>query len=145
MVHLHSREHLSGLTILFIAGFFAVGFFELWMAFATRGMSNWGWLGVRHNRCAAWHMAVRHARAEAANVLVWVVGFYVFFYSAMGIGEACQMRKFRVGSWGWMLFFSILGVLCSFLFLVSPVFGAVYLSWLVGLSFVSYGIFRCMI
>lgn len=136
---------VAALTLLFIAGFFAAGFFELCIAFTNIGSPNWGWrlaCGLIDILLGIWLCAM--PAAQAATVLIWVVGFYVFFYSALGIGEACQLRKISGSSWGWMLFFGIVGVICSFVFLLSPVFGAIYLTWLAGLSFISYGLFRCL-
>lgn len=134
---------VAALTILFIVGFFAAGFFEICAAFATRGSDNWGWrltAGIINVLLAIWLCAM--PVGEASTVLIWVVGFYIFFYSALGIGESCQMFKYGIPNAGWMLVFSILGLVCAFLFLVSPAFGAAYISWLAGLAFITYGIFR---
>lgn len=133
----------AALTILFIAGFFAAGVVDIFGALANTHRHNWGWTlvtGIINILLGIWLCAM--PASEAATVLVYFVGFYIFFFSAMGIAAAIEMRRFSK-SWGWMLTFAILGVLFSFLFLISPLFGAVYLSWMVGLSFVSYGFFRC--
>lgn len=133
----------AALTILFIAGFFAAGVVDVFSALSNTGRHNWGWLltaGVINILLGIWLCAM--PASEAGTVLVYFVGLYVFFFSAMGIGASIEMRKVA-RSWGWPLAFSILGVLCSFLFLISPLFGAIYLSWMAGLSFISYGFFRC--
>lgn len=134
----------AALTILFIAGFLATGVFDIASALMNTSRHNWGWLlvtGIVNLLIGIWLWAM--PASEAARVLVYFLGFYVFFFSAMGIVASIEMRKF-VRSWRWMLAFAIIGLICSFFFIMSPVFGAVYLSWMVGLSFISYGFFRCL-
>lgn len=137
---------LSALTLLFIIGFFAAGLFDIILALSTTGSQGWGWrlaAGIIDILLGIWLCAM--PGAQAATILVYVVGFYIFFYSAMGIGESVHLSRYHVSGWGWMLFCNIVGVIASFLFLISPAFGGVFVAWLVGLSFISYGIYRCML
>lgn len=137
---------LAALTVLFIIGFFAAGVLEICLAFTTIRSQGWGWrltAGIIDILLGIWLCAM--PAGQAATILVYVIGFYIFFYSAMGIGESVHLSRYGVSGWGWMLFFNIVGVLASFLFLISPVFGGVFVTWLVGLSFISYGLYRCML
>lgn len=137
---------LAALTLLFIIGFFAAGILDISLAVTTFRYPGWGWrlfAGIIDILLGIWLCAM--PGAEAATVVVYVVGFYIFFYSAMGIVESVHLSRYGISGWGWMLFFNIVGVVTSFLFLISPIFGGVFVSWLVGLSFISYGIYRCLL
>ena len=77
-----------------------------------------------------------------AETLVVLIGFWVLFYAVIGIGEACELQQFGVRGWGWLLACSILCLILSFVYLVTPVYGGFFIVLYAGLSFLFYGIFR---
>lgn len=135
---------LVALTYVFIFGLFAEGVLELLNAFSSAGRPSMGWrivIGIIEILLGIWICCM--PMAQAALVLIYVVGFWIFFSSATGIAESCQLATFHIRGWGWLLACNIIGLLFSFLFLIGPAIGAVFTVVFAGAAFISYGIFRC--
>lgn len=64
------------------------------------------------------------------------------FQSIWGIGSAAELQRNGIRGWGWLMALAILGVLMSFLFIMSPALTTGFIVSLVSISFVAYGIFR---
>lgn len=136
---------LVGMTYVFIVGFLLGGIMDVCFAVSNRNnMYGWGWnlaggifeilLGV---------MLLAMPTLFVTGILVYMVGFWILFRSIWGIGESCQLQILGVKGWGWLLALSILCLILSFFYLLSPGFGkGIFVVALVGSSMLLYGIFR---
>lgn len=70
------------------------------------------------------------------------IGFWMLFHSIIGIGESCELQQYEIKGWGWLLACNILSLVFSFIYLMSPVFGGLFVVFYLGFSFLFYGIFR---
>lgn len=78
-------------------------------------------------------------------ILSYFVGFWIMFRSVWGIGIASDLQSANVDGWRWLLALAIIGVLVSFVFIMSPLFATGFIIALVSISFVIYGIFRIIL
>ena len=139
---------LLGLTYVFIIGFLLSGILDICFAVSNRNnMYGWRWnlaggilevlLGI---------MLLMMPTTFVTGILVYMVGFWILFRSIWGIGESCQLQILGVKGWGWSLALSIISLLFSLLYLLSPGFGkGIFVVALVGCSMLVYGIFRIVI
>lgn len=135
---------LMAITNVFIILLMLGGILDIVFAVSNRKYSSsWGWnlaggilellLGI---------LLLTMPLPSVTTVFVYMIGFWILFRSVMGIGESCELQMYNVKGWGWLLALSILSVLFSFMFFMSPLFGGVFITIYVGLSFLFYGIFR---
>ena len=106
----------------------------------------WGWnlaRGILELLLGIWMIMLPDP--VITTVLVYIFGFWMLFNSIMGICEACELSNIQLKGWGWLLACSILGLLCSFIFLMAPVFGGIFVLAYIGISFILYGIFRIVL
>ena len=126
-------------TVLIISGIINV----LW-AFANRNWNdNWGWSlarGLVEILLGIWLLLL--PLPLVATMLIYMIGFWILFQSVLSICELCALSKLRIAGWGWLLTCSILGLICSFVFLATPVYGGIFILVYAGISFILYGIFR---
>lgn len=139
-----SLEMLSG---LFVAILLVGGVFNMVAAAANRRWNDcWGWdlaRGIVEVMFGVWLCLLPPALATVA--LVYVFGLWMLFHSVMGICESGLFARLHLRGWGWLLACNILSLLCSFLFLVTPVVGGLFVLAYVGISFVLYGVFRIVL
>jgi Uncharacterized conserved protein len=136
---------LAGMTYVFVFGFLIGGILDICFAVSNRNhMYGWGWelaggileilLGI---------MLLVLPTPFITGILVYMVGFWILFRSIWGIGESCQLQILGIKGWGWTLALSIISLLFSFVYLLSPGFGkGIFVVALVGCSMLAYGIFR---
>ncbi len=77
--------------------------------------------------------------------MLYVFGFWMLFHSIIGICESCELARLPIKGWGWLLACNILSLICSFLFLTTPIFGGLFILVYIGVSFILYGIFRIVL
>ncbi|MDR2918980.1 MAG: DUF308 domain-containing protein [Tannerella sp.] len=135
---------LIAITNVFIILLMLGGIFDIVFAVSNRKyMDGWGWSlagGILELLLGILLLAT--PLPLVTNILVYMIGFWILFRSVMGIGESCELQRYGVKGWGWLLAFSILSLLFSFIFFMSPLFGGVFLTIYVGISFLFYGIYR---
>ncbi|WP_029901765.1 HdeD family acid-resistance protein [Prevotella sp. 10(H)] len=135
---------LVALTVFFITMFFISGIIDIIYAVSNRKTSNnWGWaltggiidivLGV---------LLVCMPLPVVTTMLVYFVGFWILFRSILSIGLSCELQQQGVKGWGWLLALSILGILFSIFYMLSPVLNGLFVVMLVSIAFMTYGIFR---
>lgn len=137
-------ESLIALTTVFICILVAAGICNIaFAAMNSRRSAGWGWTltrGILELLLGIWLLAL--PLPVVAETLVLLVGFWILFYAVLGIGEACELQRFGVRGWGWLLACSILCLLFSFVYLVTPAYGGIFIVLYAGLSFLFYGVFR---
>ncbi|MDR2039922.1 MAG: DUF308 domain-containing protein [Bacteroidales bacterium] len=135
---------LVALTYVFIFAFFISGILEIVFAISNREIhSGWGWTlasGIIDLLFGILLLAL--PLPLITTILIYFVGFWILFRSIWAIGDSVQLQRFGVKGWGWLLAFAILSIIFSFFFLISPMFGGVFIVAFVSVAFISYGIFR---
>ena len=129
-------------VILIVGGIFNV----VTAAVNAKWNRYWGWdlaRGILEILLGIWMLML--PTPVLTTTLVYVFGFWMLFNSIMGICEACELSNIRLKGWGWLLACSILGVLCSFIFLMAPIYGGMFVLAYIGISFIFYGIFRIVL
>ncbi len=139
---------LIGLTYVFVVGFVLGGIMDIFFAVSNRNqLYGWGWtLAAGIFELLLGIMLFSMPVASVTLILVYFVGFWILFRSLWSIGESNQLRMLGMKGWGWALALSILCVILSFLYLLSPIFGkGLFVVTLVGLSMLVYGVFRIVL
>ncbi len=129
-------------VILIVGGIFNV----VTAALNAKWNRYWGWdlaRGILEILLGIWMLLL--PTPIITTILVYIFGFWMLFNSIMGICEACELSNIRLVGWGWLLACSILGLLCSFIFLMAPVYGGIFVLAYIGASFILYGIFRIVL
>lgn len=137
-------KSLVGITYVFVFSLLIAGILDIVFAISNRNeMYGWGWnlaggilevlLGI---------ILLSLPLLIITGIIIYLVGFWILFRSIWGIGESCQLQALGVRGWGWLLALSIISVILAFLYLLSPVFGGIFLILFVGMSMICYGIFR---
>lgn len=138
---------LEILTDLFIAILIIGGIFNIVTAVLNAKWNfYWGWdlaRGILEILLGIWMFML--PTPVITTTLVYIFGFWMLFNSILGICEACELSNIRLKGWGWLLACSILGLLCSFIFLMAPVYGGIFVLAYIGASFILYGIFRIVL
>ncbi|MCC8147272.1 MAG: DUF308 domain-containing protein [Bacteroidales bacterium] len=139
---------LVGITYVFIVGFLLSGILDIFYAVSNRNsLYGWGWTlagGILELLLGI--MLLVLPTPVVTGILVFMVGFWMLFRSIWGVGEACQLQIMGVRGWGWLLALSIICIILSFMYLLSPGFGkGIFVVVLVGISMLVYGLFRVII
>ncbi|MGI6073928.1 MAG: HdeD family acid-resistance protein [Fermentimonas sp.] len=136
---------LMGLTYVFILGFIVGGLLDI--IFATSNsdrLYGWGWAlagGILELLLGLILLALPVASVTA--ILMYYIGFWILFRSIWSIGEAAQLNMLGIRGWGWALALSIISVIISFIYLMSPLYGkGMFVVGLVGIAVIFYGVFR---
>lgn len=140
-------ESLVGMAYAFVVVFLIGGVMDIILAISNRKyIYGWGWTlaaGIMETVLGILLLAL--PTPTITLMLIYLVGFWILFRSIWGIGESCQLQTIGVKGWGWLLALSILCVILSFLFLISPLFGGIFVVVFVGMTVVLYGIFRIIV
>lgn len=140
-------DSLAVLTVFFMVVLLIGGVFNIVFAAMNRVSNDyWAWSlarGIMELLLAIWLFMLPVPLVTTS--LIYVIGFWMLFHSVTGICESCTLASFPVKGWGWLLACNILSLICSFLFLIMPAFGGIFVSIYIGFSFVLYGIFRCVL
>ncbi|MBS5907634.1 MAG: HdeD family acid-resistance protein [Dysgonomonas mossii] len=135
---------ITALSIVFSVTFFVSGVFEIIFAVSNRNtLKGWGWTLVSGIIDLLFGIIlISMSPAVIAIVLSYFVGFWVMFQSIWGIGAAVELQRNGAKGWGWLLTLAVLGVILSFIFIMSPVLTSGFIVALISISFISYGFFR---
>jgi len=135
---------LVALTFLFVAGLFVGGILEIVFAIQNRKiMEGWGWslaAGILDILIGTALLLLPLPIMTVA--LIYFVGFWIMFRSIMTIGSSIDLKNYGVKGWGWILALGIISVLLSFVFLLSPLFGGLFVIALFAVAMIFYGILR---
>lgn len=138
---------LVALASLFVAILTAGGVFNIVSAVLDRKWNRyWGWdlaRGIIEVLLGIWLFIL--PLPLMTTLLVYVFGFWMLFHSVMGICESCELASLPLKGWGWLLACNILSLLCSFIFLITPIFGGIFMLIYIGISFILYGLFRIVL
>lgn len=140
-------DSLAIMTEFFMALLVIGGLLNIVFAFANRKWNGfWGWSlarGIIEILFGLWLFIL--PLPLVTTTLIYIVGFWMLFHSILGICESCELSLIPMNGWGWLLACNIVSLLCSFVFLVSPVFGGIFVLVYIGMSFLFYGLFRIVL
>lgn len=135
---------IIALSYVFAITFIITGLSEIILAVSNRnGTTGWGWSlasGIIDLLFGIILLAL--PTPVITLILSYFIGFWIMFHSIWGIGVACELQRINVKGWGWLLALAIMGVIMSFVFILSPVFTTGFIVALVSISFLFYGLFR---
>lgn len=136
---------LVALTYVFIFAFILSGLIEIIFAVNNKELLHgWGWSLAGGILDIVFGLLLLVIPAYiTALVLVYFVGFWILFRSFGALADSFELQQWSVKGWGWLLALSIVGILFSFCFLISPAFykGAFVIA-LVSVALLLFGIFR---
>jgi len=139
------QSYLS-LSITFAAGMMMTGLFETVFAMISiRHIERWGWLLASGLIDLAIGSYLFTYPTITMMLLPIIVGFWLLVRGIMGIGSALDMRAYGIGSWGWIMFNSLVIIFFSVGILAYPAFGIANLIVWTGMAFLGAGIFRVVI
>lgn len=135
---------LIAITYVFVTALILIGIFNIILAVSNRNYINgWGWhLAGGILELLMGIILLILPTLSVTTILIFLIGFWMLFRSGTGIAESCELQMMGVKGWGWLLALSILSLLFSFLFFISPVFGGMFTVIYVGISLIFYGIFN---
>lgn len=134
---------LATLAILFTIGFIVSGLLEIIFAVSNRDTHNgWGWTLASGIIDLLLGILLISYPIVTIEVMIFFVGFYIMFQSIWAIGSSVELQRAGVKGWGWLLAMAILGIIFSFIFIMSPVFGGSVIVAFASIAFIIYGIFR---
>ncbi len=136
-------ETFAVLTLLFVIIFLVQGILEIIFSISNRQtLHGWGWTLALGIVDVIFSIILMMNMALTPLVFSYVIAFWLLFRSIWGISVAIDFRGFKDSGWGWLLAFSILGVLLSCIMFFMPGLAATFAIYLVGFALITYGIFR---
>lgn len=134
---------LLTLALLFAWGFIFSGVLETAFSISNRkNLIGWGWNLASGLIDIFIGIVLLSAPELTVILMIYLVGFWIMFRSMWSIGSSIEVQKSGIKGWGWLLIASILGVIFSIIFIISPAFGGTFIVSLASISFIIYGIFR---
>lgn len=141
---------INSLTVMrtfFVALLITGGIFNVISTILNRKWNSyWGWdlaRGIIEILLGIWLSLL--PVPLMTTMLVYVCGIWMLFHSILGICESCELSNIPIKGWGWLLACNILCLLCSFIFLTTPIYGGIFVLAYIAASFILYGIFRIIL
>ncbi len=136
-------ESYISLSIIFSVFIFISGIFQIVFSISNKDeMNGWGWYltgGILDLIIGI--LLITHPLMTMA-ILPLYIGFWLLFQSILSIGLSFQLKSARVPRWGWLLFWSIVTLLFSFLLLANPIFAGLSIVYMTAFALITAGIFR---
>ena len=136
-------ESYISLSIIFSVFIFISGIFQIVFSISNRDeMNGWGWYltgGILDLIIGI--LLITHPLMTMA-ILPLYIGFWLLFQSILSIGLSFQLKSAGVPRWGWLLFWSIVTLLFSFLLLANPIFAGLSIVYMTAFALITAGIFR---
>ncbi len=136
-------ESLPILAYTFAACLIAAGVLNVGYAFIGSGLPNWGWslvLGILEFVAGAWLFSL--SAPAATSAFIFIMGIWLLVAAINSIGEASMLSV--VSGWGmvWMIFLLICTMALVVIFLSAPIQGGIVVWLWLGISLITFGIFR---
>lgn len=131
------------LSIFFSVLMFISGLFELIFAISNRkNIDGWGWYLTAAIIDFIIGVVLISYPSITITILPFFVAFWIMFKGFSAIGVAIDMRHYKTGSWGLMLFFGIIAIIFAILIIDNPLLGGLSIVYLTTFALFSIGIFR---
>lgn len=115
-------------------------------ATSRKVLPTWGWplaLGILEVICGIWLFTL--PQDVLTVTFIYVIGVYLVFAIVNSIAESCVLDSYNSGMLSWLLGFLLISLVLTIIFLAGPVAGGVAVWLYIGVSFISFGIFRLML
>ena len=129
------------LSVLFSISFIVIGLLDIFFSIRNRKiLQGWGWYLVGGLLSLAGGIVLSIYPEISIVILPFVTGFTLLFLSFLLLGYSFEMKNLGILNWGNAAMLSVLGVIFSFMLIVSPLFSGISLVVLTGVSFIVIGI-----
>lgn len=108
--------------------------------------SNWGWslaLGLLEIIVGVWLFML--PGAILVSTFIFTIGIYLIFVTINAICEACVMASFSNAWLAWIMCFLLATLVFAVIFLAGPVAGGVAVWFYIGISLITFGIYRLIL
>jgi len=130
------------LTVLFCLAFILSGISEIVFSIANRKeMNHWGWslaLGIID---VVFGLLLVVNPFVTLFALALFVGIAILFRSIGGIVLSIKLKKTRYSKWGWLLTFSILGIISAMFLMIHPLIAGAMVVVFTGIALITGGVF----
>ena len=128
------------LSVLFSISFIIVGLLDIIFSIQNRQiLEGWGWYLVGGLLSLAAGIILIIYPGISITILPFVVGFTLLFLSFLLMGFSFEMKNLGITNWGYSLVLSVLGVIFSFMLIVSPLVSGISLVTITGTSLIFIG------
>lgn len=122
------------------------GLLECVYAFMNRSnIDNWGWSLCQGLLNIIIGCFLYKRPDITADIFNFFIGFFILFRGIMGISYAIDLSNYKFSGWIWSLLLSILTLIMGIVLLINPVLTNTLLMYYIGVSFVFFGLFNCLI
>ena len=140
-------ESLTIMAYIFAGGLGAVGICNLIYGFANvKNNHGWGWSvasGIIEILIAIWLFFL--PAPTLTQALIFCAGLYIIFVAVNAIAESFVIYSFS-SLWSvWFFLLLLVSVCCACMFLAAPIMGAMAVWLYIGISFITYGVFRVLL
>lgn len=114
--------------------------------FNTRFHNNWGWslaIGIMEIICGIWLFCLPAEMLLSA--FIFIMGIWIMVVIINSICEVCMLSAYQPGSILLMLILLLAGLAFTFAFLANPIQGGVAVWLWIGLSLLTFGIYRIIL
>jgi uncharacterized membrane protein HdeD (DUF308 family) len=129
-----------GLSVLFSVVILSTGFAQIFFSLSNSDiLRGWGWTLVAGILDVAIGTYLLIYPLMTMATLPYFVGFWLVFRSFYLMGASFDLRDWKAGGWGWLLFGGIVVMVLGFLVIYYPVAGAVGIVAVSGTAFIIGG------
>lgn len=137
---------LAIMAYIFAGGIGAVGIFNLIYGFANvKNNHGWGWsvaCGIIEILISIWLFFLPSPTLTQA--FIFCVGLYIIFVSINAISESFVIYSYSSFWSVWLFLLLLVSIVAACMFLAAPIMGAMAVWLYIGISFITYGVFRVL-
>ena len=137
---------LTIMAYIFSGAIGVVGLFNLIYGFMNvRNNHGWGWpvaCGIIEILISIWLFFL--PSSYLIQAFVFCAGLYIIFVSINAISESFVIYSFSSFWSVWLFLLLLVSIVCACMFLAGPVMGAMAVWLYIGISFITYGVFRVL-
>lgn len=129
------------LSVLFSISFIIIGLLKIFFSIRNHKiLRGWGWYLVGGLLSLVVGIILSIYPGISIVILPFAVGFTLLFISFLLLGFSFEMKSLEILNWGNAAVLSVLGVIFSFMLVVSPLFSGISLVVITGVAFIFAGI-----
>ncbi len=139
-------ESIPILAYVFTFAMLAAGVLNLSYSIFAIGAPNWGWsmaLGIIEIIAGIWMLSLPEMMLVSA--FMFIVGIWIMVVAINSLCESCVMSAYSGGWIWWMILLLIATIALSIIFLSGPVAGGIVVWLWLGISFITFGLFRIIL
>lgn len=129
------------LSVLFSISFIIAGLLDIFFSIRNRKvLQGWGWYLIGGLLSLAGGIILSIHPGISIAILPFIVGFTLLFLSFLLLGHSFEMKSLGILNWGNAAMLSTLGVILSFMLIVSPLISGISLIVITASSFIIAGV-----